>query len=210
LPGFEVLRLLAGHTSTAVVVFLLVLALVGAWRFTVERNAVAFAAALAVLAQVGLVVATAPTGIEGARIVGRYLLPVWPWVLLWVARGAVVTFQAAYSKLAVDPRWALPTALAGVLLLFGTGPLSASGSRYSSFLHQQDWLGFTRPWRSTRRLPMPAAYRALGETRGAVIEFPMHDRWALAVAAPNYQRVHRRPVLVSRVAAPWVHAALDL
>lgn len=210
LPVLEVLRLLVGHPSAIVVGAVLVLAMLGAWRLALGRPALALATVLAVGAQTGLVVATAPTGIEAARIVARYLLPVWPWVLLWVASGALAACRVLCSKISASERWTLPAVLVLVALLFASGPLTASASTFSSFLHQQDWLGFTRPWRSTKRLPLPAPYRALGPDSGAVIEFPVHDRWALSVAVPNYQRVHRRPVLVSRVVPPWTHPAVDL
>lgn len=91
-----------------------------------------------------------------------------------------------------------------------SGPLLRGENRISSFLHHNSLLGFTRPWRSEKSIPLPEIYRRLGDSPGAIVEYPVHDHWMQSVAVANYQRVHRRRVLVARNLAPWNHPELRL
>jgi hypothetical protein len=121
-----------------------------------------------------------PVGMASPVILGRYLLPVLPFVLLW-ASAAVGSLRLAAS---------LP-----VVLLVALGPFADPAVRRTSFLHHNDFVGFHEPYRTARAGDFPAFYRQLhGET---VLEFPWVFFWNSNRTFYVYQEVHGGRVVVS-------------
>ena len=121
-----------------------------------------------------------PVGMASPVILGRYLLPILPFVLLWAS--------AAFGSLHLG---------AGILILalVAMGPFADPAARRTSFLHHYDFVGFYRPYRTVPAEDVPAFYRRLrGE---AVLEFPWIFVWDSNRTFYVYQQVHGGRVLVS-------------
>ncbi len=128
---------------------------------------------------VGLLILS-PVGMASPVILGRYLLPVLPFVLLWasVSLGSL--------------RWGAGVV---VLVLGLLGPFGDSFARRTSFLHHNDFVGFYRSYRTVPAGEVPAFYRRLkGET---VLEFPWIFVWDSNRTFYVYQEIHGGRVLVS-------------
>jgi hypothetical protein len=124
-----------------------------------------------------------PMGIGHPLVLNRYLLPVLPLVLLWVA-----------AALAPDSRWRMTRWAGAVLvlaLLAAAGPFP--GFRGSSFVHHNDFVGFYLPLATAPDLP--PAYRKLPD--GPIVEFPWPTAWEYGRSFYAYQQIHGHRVLVS-------------
>lgn len=125
-----------------------------------------------------------PMGLDNATIFGRYLLPILPFTLLWVA--------SAFGGPGI-----MKTLGAGllILLLAAGGPFASPFSWRTPFLHHSGLVGFYKP---AQRLPdeaVPGFYRRLrGET---VVEHPWIYRWDTNDAFHLYQAAHGGRVKVS-------------
>jgi uncharacterized membrane protein len=127
-----------------------------------------------------------PLGLESPIIFGRYLLPVLPFVLVWVASA----FGGEGHRLV---RGVAAGVLVGVLLV--QGPFADPVDRRTSFLHHNDFVGFYRPRPRVPAAEAPELYRRLhGET---VVEFPWLFTWEANHAFYLYQEIHRGRVIVS-------------
>lgn len=125
-----------------------------------------------------------PMGLDNATIFGRYLLPILPFTLLWVA--------SAFG----GPGIARPLG-AGllVLLLAAGGPFASPISWRTSFLHHSGLVGFHKPVQALPDEAVPGFYRRLrGET---VVEHPWINRWDTNSSFHLYQAVHGGRVKVS-------------
>lgn len=121
-----------------------------------------------------------PVGMASPVILGRYLLPVLPFVLLW-ASAALGTLPLGAGGL--------------VILLIAWGPLADPVARRTSFVHHNDFVGFYRPYRTAPAGEVPAFYRRLkGET---VLEFPWVYVWESNRTFYVYQQSHGGRVIVS-------------
>lgn len=121
-----------------------------------------------------------PVGMASPVILGRYLLPVLPFVLLWAS--------AALASLHVG-------AGAFILALAVLGPFADPVVRRTSFLHHNDFVGFYRPYRTVQAGSVPEIYQRLrGET---VVEFPWVFIWESNRTFYVYQEIHGGRVLVS-------------
>ncbi len=121
-----------------------------------------------------------PVGMASPVILGRYLLPVLPFVLLW-ASAALGTLRLGAGII--------------ILMLAVLGPFADPIVRRTSFLHHNDFVGFYRPYRLAPTEDVPAFYRRLkGET---VLEFPWVFVWDSNRTFYVYQEVHGGRVLVS-------------
>lgn len=202
-------RLLAGHAHPIVAAAVAASALTGLIRGFRQRPSATLLFASCVATHSILIAATMPLGTEEPRVVARYLLPVWPLVLLWAADGLVAGLGWVARGLRT-PRNAASFASLTVALVAVTGPLMRPEVRFSSFLHMNDSLGFLRPVRTATALPLPDPYRWIAATPGTLLEFPVHAMWSESVAVPSYQRVHRRKVLVARPFERWNDPRLRL
>lgn len=205
----EAWRLLSGSRHGEVAVALALFAALGVVRGVKRREVLTYFGLGAVALQVGLVAVSSPVGLEGARVLGRYLLPAWPWVLLWGASGFVMVVALLTRRLELQ-QLIVPSTVAVALTLGALGPVVDRDVRTSSFLHANEMLGFTRPLRSAAGVPLPDPYRQLGSGDDALIEFPLHYAWAQSVAVQSYQRIHGRRVLVGRPFRPWNEPELRL
>lgn len=125
-----------------------------------------------------------PLGLASPMILGRYLLPILPFTLLWVALafGAPGTLRRLGAGLLV-------------LMLAMGGPFTSSLAWRTSFLHHNDFVGFHEPVRALPAEAVPGFYRGLkGET---VIEHPWAYGWDTNRAFHLYQAVHGGRVKVS-------------
>jgi hypothetical protein len=125
-----------------------------------------------------------PKGLDNATIFGRYLLPILPFVLLWVASafGAPGRTRAVAAGLLV-------------LLLAAGGPFASPLSWRTSFLHHSGLVGFYEPVQPLPAEAVPGFYRRLGgET---VVEHPWIYRWDTNNSFHLYQAAHGGRVKVS-------------
>lgn len=176
----NVLRLQTGTaTGWLTVLFWLAVAAGVILMIRKERRLALFTLTVAVGHVAGLLILS-PLGMASPVILGRYLLPVLPFVLLWVS--------VALGTL----RW---SGGAAVLALGFLGPFADPVVRRTSFLHHNDFVGFYRPYRSVPAGEIPGFYRRLkGET---ILEFPWVFVWDSNRTFYVYQETHGGRVLVS-------------
>ncbi|MES1243746.1 MAG: glycosyltransferase family 39 protein [Acidobacteriota bacterium] len=135
-----------------------------------------------------------PLGLNLPIVLNRYLLPVLPFVLLWVA-------------VALGRTWIPHSGLVGVGLqrtasrlfiafLFWTGPFLTHGYRDSSFMHHNDFVGFYNPLSTIPDEAVPGIYKhQLPDA--PVIEAPWSTVWEQNRTFYIYQLRHQRRVIVS-------------
>jgi hypothetical protein len=175
----DLLRLQAGTSHVWLSVLFWLAALAGlALLLRRDRRFALFTLTVAAGHVCGILVLS-PMGLASPTIFGRYLLPILPFFLLWVASalGAVKGWVAGLM----------------ILLLAAGGPFARPLTWRTSFLHHNDFVGFHEP------VPPPAGlpdfYRRLrGET---VVESPWAYGWDTNRVFPLYQGVHGSRVLVS-------------
>jgi hypothetical protein len=155
-----------------------------------------------------------PLGLANPLILGRYLLPILPLVLLWIACALVPPlWEGEPWDRAEDPdlppgatfwqRWKFGlilgvVAAAFVLLFAFRGPLTDRTMWASSFMHHNDFLAFyaPRPRLSPEEVPWFYGEIAKAPGPGAVVEYPWSSFAGLR-SFHLYQEVHGRRVLVS-------------
>ena len=191
LPG--VLRLQAGTAAGWLAAIFWVAAAAGlALLFRRERRLAVYTAVVAGGHFAGLLILS-PMGLANPLIFGRYLLPVLPFVLLWVAAAFGAPWKMEESGLLRSLRGL--AAVLFVLALAAAGPFADRFVLRTSFLHHNDFVGFYEPYRKVSPEAVPAFYRQLrGET---VIEVPWVYMWNSNHTYYLYQEIHRGRVLVS-------------
>jgi hypothetical protein len=131
------------------------------------------------------VLALAPFGVGTPLVLARYLLPIVPFGLLWLA--ALVA--------AAGPRRGGVVAAVAIAGWVASGPLVREEFRRGSFAHHDAFVNFVgRPLRIGETAPV-GLYRRL--PRGPVLEAPWHASWSAGSVFPAYQLQHRRRVLVA-------------
>lgn len=121
-----------------------------------------------------------PLGLASPVILGRYLLPVLPFVLLWAS--------TALGRIRFG-------AVVFILALVALGPFGDPVVRRTSFLHHNDFVGFYRPYRTASAKDIPGFYQRLhGET---ILEYPWVFFWDSNRTFYVYQEVHGGRVVVS-------------
>ncbi len=141
-----------------------------------------------------------PAASDHPQVLHRYLLPVLPFVLLWVAVALGTPWPARFGAAG---GW-LQRGAAGLLLLglLWTGPFAQPGFLQSSFMHHDDFIAPFRPLRSIPPEALPDVYRELPD--GPVLECPWPTIWLANRSYYAYQRIHGQRVLVSSVELPRV------
>jgi hypothetical protein len=149
------------------------------------------------------IAAARPQWIQHPLVYARYLLPVLPFALLFVAEGAVALVGW------LRPAAFAPAALAlGAVLLYGAGPIPGYLYRPNQFMgharFQFDYDPAHNPYvQEIPRDPIPAFYRSLAQQPPAsltLIEAP----WRLEsnfIPFPWYQQVHRQYIRIGLVTA---------
>lgn len=180
----DLFRLQAGTSWTWLAVLFWLAALTGlALLLRRDRRLALFTVTVAAGHVAGILILS-PMGLVNATIFGRYLLPVLPFTLLWVASafGGPGRVRALGAGLLV-------------LLLAAGGPFASPLSWRTSFLHHNDFVSFYQPVPRLLAGPVPDFYHRLrGET---VIEHPWAYRWDANHAFYLYQAAHGGRVKVS-------------
>jgi hypothetical protein len=178
-----ILRLQAGTAAGWLAILFWLAALAGlALLIRSERRLALFTVTMVMGHVAGLLVLS-PFGLANPVIFGRYLLPVLPFVLLWVA--AVFGTLGKAGGVASVPF---------LTVLLAAGPFADRAVLRTSFLHHNDFVGFYKP-RPAVPADIPDFYRQLhGET---VVEFPWTFIWEANRAFYLYQEVHGGRVIVS-------------
>jgi hypothetical protein len=189
----SVLRLQAGTAAApAAVVFWLAAAAGLVLLLRRRRRFALFTLTLAAVQLLGIL-ALSPIGLANALVLDRYLLPLLPIVLLWVAEALAHPWWPRPGRL---ERAGQGLAAAGFLaVLLAAGPFADADVRASSFMHHNDLVAFARPRAALPRGELPLPYRAVGG--GAVVELPWPPVWDFGRAFYVYQEVHGLPVLVA-------------
>ncbi len=203
-----VLRLQSGAVYLVPVVLFWAAALYGLVTLARrEPRLAAYTATLAVCQVAGLVVLS-PEMLGHPLVFDRYLLPVLPWLLLWVAVGLAAPWWRGQRPLGELGQSAAAFVLVGALFL--AGPLVEPGFLSSSFSGHNDFVGFFCPRASLSGggggvggagSQIPGFYnQVVRKDRGApVLEYPWIPLWSYNRVFYLYQEVHHRDVLVAMV-----------
>ncbi len=211
IPG--ILKLQAGTGSGWLAGLFWLAATIGLVLLARRERRFALFTVVVVVGHVAGLLFLSPFGLESPVIFGRYLLPVLPFVLLWVAAafgmGGTKGLEGqqglegrqekrpGVSGVSV-PGWLFPglAAFLFVVALVALGPFGDPLDRRTSFLHHNDFVGFYKP---RPALPageeVPEIYRQLhGAT---VVEFPWLFIWETNHSFYLYQEIHRGRVIVA-------------
>jgi hypothetical protein len=134
-----------------------------------------------------------PLGLNLPIVLNRYLLPVLPFVLLWVAVALGRTWIPGSGLLGMGLQRSASRFF--ILFLFWTGPFLTPGYRASSFMHHNDFVGFYHPLSAIPDEVVPAIYSKLPD--GPVAEVPWSTVWEQNRTFYIYQRKHGQRVIVS-------------
>jgi hypothetical protein len=188
------LRLQAGSSAAAVAALFWLAALLGLFVLCRDRPRFGLFTLTAAAAHVGGLLVLSPLGMGNPVILDRYLLPVLPFVLLWLAYGLGRLWSRDSPSFTV---WAAQRSLAVLvlLLLVWAGPFSEKAFRTSSFMHHNDFVGFFAPPASLPAEVVPEVYRRL--PGGPVVETPWPSVWDFCRSLYGYQQIHGQRVLVS-------------
>jgi hypothetical protein len=172
----------AGNPWVAAVWWLLAAA--GWFRLRREAPRFAMFSAVVVAGQLAGLALLSPMTIDNAIVLNRYLLPVTPWLLLWVAVGLRGLGRVAPA--------------AALAAWFLAGPLPEPRFRHSVFAHHNRAMLYTQPW-EVEPAALPELYRRLvanlrPDERIAL--HPFNDRWYRFERIPLLQTGYRRPVVV--------------
>ncbi|HVT57807.1 MAG TPA: glycosyltransferase family 39 protein [Thermoanaerobaculia bacterium] len=171
-----------------------------------DRRLGIYTAAL-VACQVGGLLVLSPEMMIHPLVFDRYLMPVQPWVLVWVAVGLGALWQPWRSASSGKARWrplaGRAAAIAGLAAWALTGPLADPALARSSFTGHNDFIGFFCPRAHLPLAQVPVFYRTVlareHEHDAPVLEYPWFPWWAYTQAFYVYQDVHRQDVLVASV-----------
>jgi len=178
-----ILRLQAGTAVLWLAILFWLAALAGLVLLVRSERRLALFTVTVVAGHVAGLLVLSPFGLANPVIFGRYLLPVLPFVLLWVAAGF-----GGFGKTGAVA--AVPFGAA----LLAAGPFAGRAVLRTSFLHHNDFVAFYKP-RPAVPAEVPDFYRQLhGET---VVEFPWTFIWEANRAFYLYQEVHGGRVIVS-------------
>jgi hypothetical protein len=210
IPG--ILKLQAGTAAGWLAALFWLVAAIGLVLLARRERRFAIYTATVVAGHVAGLLFLSPFGLESPVIFGRYLLPVLPWVLVWVAAAFGVggteglegqqglegrqENRPEVSEVSV-PGWLFPGLAAFLFLgvLVALGPFGDPVDWRTSFLHHNDFVGFYKPRPALPAGEVPELYRQLhGET---VVEFPWLFIWETNHTYYLYQEIHRGRVIVA-------------
>ena len=153
-----------------------------------------------VLVQIAGLLALSPEMLVHPLVFGRYLLPAFPWLLVWAAVG----LTGPWPRLGRRVQGTLAAAV--VAALFLGGPLLGREVRAGSFAGHNDFVAYFCPPASLPAAAVPGFYREVAAAggRAPVLEFPWFSWWAYSRVFYLYQDVHEQDVLVA-LARPLPH-----
>jgi hypothetical protein len=204
-----VLRLQAGSSQGVPCLLFWVLAVLGAIRLLRRRPRFGLYLLALVLAQLLGILVLSPLGLARVQVLDRYLLPVLPIVLLWVAVGLARPWWRGQGTLG---RGGQRLAAAGLVLVWAVaGPFADADFRSSSFMHHNDLVAFALPRAVAPAGAVPRPYLALGGPDDtAVVELPWPPVWDFGRSFYVYQDIHGLRVLVAAPAGALPAGRLQL
>jgi len=141
-----------------------------------------------VATQLSAVVLVKPDGAADPLVFRRYLVFVLPCLLVFAAF-AIASLAAGFARRS-QWRWVRPLGPIGVVVIFfAAGPLAKGASLWSSFLHHNDYLRFTRPIQAGAEVTH--LYEIAAHSRGPLIELPWFPEWRLSRVAVIGEAIHR-------------------
>jgi hypothetical protein len=200
----DVLVLQSGTARPALAILFWALALAGLARLLAADRGLGASTLAIAAAQVLGIRLLSPLGLADPVTLDRYLLPVLPLALLWVAAALALPWRRE-GRVGRAGRW---LAAAGFLMVLAAGgPLADPVLWRSSFMHHYDFVAFFSPRPSLAAGEAPELYGELAAAPGrrAIVEYPWHPFVELRTLY-LYQQIHRRRVIVSgpqkQLAAP--------
>jgi hypothetical protein len=147
---------------------------------------------LLVLVQIAGLIVLSPEMLVHPLVFNRYLIPVFPWILVWVAVG----LTSPWPRL--ERRAQTILVAAGIAGLFLAGPLLRWDVRSGSFPVHNDFVAYFCPPARIAAADVPRFYRevAARPDSGPVLEFPWFTWWSYTRTFYLYQEVHRQDVIV--------------
>jgi hypothetical protein len=191
---WDVLKLQAGTPSDTMTALFWLAALTGLVLLVRDRPRAGFLTLTVALGHLAGLLILSPVGLEQPLILNRYLLPILPFVLLWMAYalGRLWARKTAGCAFWAAQRYAVRLFM---LFFFWTGPFLQPGFRTSSFMHHNDFAGFFAPRSTLPAEVVPEIYRRLPS--GPVLEAPWPTVWDFCRSFYIYQGIHHERVLVS-------------
>jgi hypothetical protein len=191
---WDVLKLQAGTPSDTMTALFWLAALTGLVLLLRDRPRAGFFTLTVALGHLAGLLILSPVGLEQPLILNRYLLPILPFVLLWMAYalGRLWARKTTGCAFWAAQRYAVRLFM---LFFFWTGPFLQTGFRTSSFMHHNDFVGFYAPRAALPAEVVPEVYRRLPS--GPVLEAPWPTAWDFCRSFYVYQGIHRQRVLVS-------------
>jgi Dolichyl-phosphate-mannose-protein mannosyltransferase len=192
-----VLKLQAGTASWPLVAVFWAAALCGLVALlrgaSAQRRLGLYSLTLAAAQIAGLIVLS-PEMLVHPLVFDRYLIPLFPWILVWAAVGLTAPWGGRGGR--------LQAIVAGLVIaaLFFAGPLVRWEYRAGSFAQHNDFVAFFCPPAQVAAADVPRLYRELpSRGGGAVLEAPWFPWWAYTRAYYLYQETHGQEVLLSLV-----------
>jgi hypothetical protein len=187
-----VLKLQAGTGSWPLVIAFWAAALFGLACLLRRDRKLGVYSLVLVLAQTAGLIVLSPEMLVHPLVFNRYLIPVFPWILLWVAVGLTTSWRV------VGRRMQTVLVAAGIAGLFLAGPLLRWDVRSGSFAVHNDFVAYFCPPARIAAADVPRFYRevAIRPDSGPVLEFPWFTWWAYTRTFYLYQEVHRQDVIL--------------
>jgi hypothetical protein len=196
----DALHLQAGTESDLLAALFWTAALAGMVLLLRDRPRLGALTLTAVAGHLAGLALLSPMGMANPVVLNRYLLPVLPFVLLWVAHALTRpwTIRRTGERGCTGLLAQRLAARVFFLALFWVGPFTQTGFRDGSFMHHNDFVGFYAPRATLPARSVPGFYRRLaGLPGGPVVEFPWPMVWEHDRSVYIYQAIHGRRVLVS-------------
>jgi hypothetical protein len=151
-----------------------------------------------VVGEIAGLIVLSPEMLVHPLVFDRYLIPAFPWILLWAAVGLTAPWPALGRRLGGRGQAAVAAAL--IAGLFAAGPLVQWEYRSGSFAQHNDFVAFFCPPARLAPSAVPPFYREVrARGGGPVLEVPWFPWWAYTRVYYLYQEIHGQDVLLTQV-----------